>query len=116
MSAGGVAYCDDCGWQACLKAGCCLEAEAEALDVSPSDLELELSGYPPVVPVVPALSPDELEELASLLKSRELSTGGAVIPHCIEIGAPPASIPAGTGPSAPLDPRSGRPPFSQSAD
>ncbi len=105
MTAGGVAYCDDCGWQACLKAGCCLGAEAEALGVSPSDLELELQSYPPRVLVVPELSCAELEELAGLLKTPKLSTGGVVIPHCVEIGAPPAPTPAGTDISAPQPPR-----------
>ncbi len=109
MSAGGVAYCDDCGWQACLKEGRCLEAEAEALDVSPSDLELELLRYPPVVLTVPDLSAAELEELASALKSNKLSTGDGVVPPCVKIGVPLTSMPAGTGFSAPLQPCSGRP-------
>lgn len=109
MSAGGVAYCDDCGWQACLKESRCLEAEAEAQGVSASDIELELLRYPPAALTVPDLSADELEELASALKSDKLSTGGRVVPHCDPIGVPLTSMPAGTGSSAPLEPCSGRP-------
>ena len=110
MSAGGVAYCDDCGWQACLKAGCCLEAEAEALDVSTSHLELELLRP---LQVVAGPSGEELDALATCLAfsliSHELSTGGRVVPHCEPIGVPLTSMPAGSGSSAPLQPCSGRP-------
>jgi len=106
MSAGGVPYCDDCGWQACLKEGRCLEAEAEALDVSPSDLELEL--LRPVM-VVAGPSAEELAALASALKSDKLSTGSGVVPRCFKIGVPLTSMPAGTGFSAPIQPCSGRP-------
>lgn len=117
MSAGGVAYCDDCGWQACLNEDCCLEAEAEARNMSPADLELDLLRYPAKVLTVPELSSVELEELASSLKSNKLSTGGVVVPHCDEIGVTPAPMPVGTGSIAPPDPCSGRPPvFSHNGD
>ena len=108
MSARGVAYCDDCGWQACLRAGGCLEAEAEALDVAPSDLELDLLRP---ARVVAGPSAEELDALASALNSHKLSTGEVVIPPCDKIGAPPASMPAGTGLYAPPLPCSGRSPL-----
>ena len=116
MSAGGMPYCDDCGWQACLNEGCCLEAEAEARNMSPADLELDLLRYPAKVLTVPELSSIELEELATSLKSNKLSTGGDVVPLCVVIDAPPASMPAGTGSFAPLKPCSGGTPFSHDGD
>jgi len=69
----------------------------------------------PVMEVV-GLSAVELEELASALKSDKLSTGGHVSPYCEEIGVPLTSMPAGTGPSAPLEPCSGGQPISHDAD
>lgn len=113
MRPGGVAYCDDCGFQACLKAGCCLDAEAEALGVSPSDLELALMR--PVLSL-PGLTSEELEALDRDLGTDKLSTGGTVIPHCVEIGAPPAPMPAGMGFLAPLKPCSGRSPHLRDGD
>lgn len=42
MAPGGLSnFCDDCGYQACLKANCCLQARADALGVDPQELVLE---------------------------------------------------------------------------
>ena len=41
MAPGGLSnFCDDCGYQACLKANCCLQAHGDVLLVDPQELVL----------------------------------------------------------------------------
>lgn len=68
MAPGGLSnFCDDCGYQACLKANCCLQAHGEALLVDPQELVLAGLVYAGVdltaEPDGPALFLGELSDL-----------------------------------------------------
>lgn len=67
MPPGGLSnFCDDCGYQACLKANCCLQAHGDALLVDPQELVLAGLVYAGVdltaEPNVPALFLGELSD------------------------------------------------------
>lgn len=52
MAPGGLSnFCDDCGYQACLKASCCLQTRANALGMDPQDLVLEGAALKPFKPM-----------------------------------------------------------------
>lgn len=42
MAPGGLSnFCDDCGYQACLKANCCLQVQGDVMGVDPQELVLD---------------------------------------------------------------------------
>jgi len=78
-------FCDDCGYQACLEANCCLEREARSVGVEVSDLVLDAARVvvmmlerlkvtlPPPIPegvTVRLLPADELAALERELEQR----------------------------------------------
>lgn len=50
MAPGGMSrFCDDCGYQACLRANCCLERTALAVGVEVQDLEHDVAIFADLV-------------------------------------------------------------------
>lgn len=46
MAPGGMSrFCDDCGYQACLEANCCLERQAQFAGCDVGDLELDVAAF-----------------------------------------------------------------------
>lgn len=69
MAPGGMSrFCDDCGYQACLEAGVCLEVCAQDLQTDPQELVLDLAQHPRVTVRIPPLPPEELEGLERCLR------------------------------------------------
>ncbi len=69
MAPGGMSrFCDDCGYQACLEAGVCLEVCAQDLQTDPQDLVLDLAQHPRLTVCIRPLPPEELEALERHLR------------------------------------------------
>lgn len=69
MAPGGMSrFCDDCGYQACLEAGVCLEVCAQDLQTDPQELVLDLAQHPRLTLCVPPLPPEELAALERSLR------------------------------------------------
>ncbi|WP_303703025.1 hypothetical protein [Brevundimonas naejangsanensis] len=72
MAPGGLSsFCDDCGYQACLAQGDCLQTRGDAMGVDPQDLihpskvaqDLQRADLSQFVDLVRRLSAEELHEL-----------------------------------------------------
>ena len=72
MAPGGLSsFCDDCGYQACIAQGDCLQARGDAMGVDPQDLihpsqirlDLQRTDLGQFVTLVRSLSAEELREL-----------------------------------------------------
>ncbi|MNI92376.1 hypothetical protein D3C73_1501610 [compost metagenome] len=84
MAPGGMSnFCDDCGYQACLQANCCLEHQAQFAGCDVRDLELDVAAFavvvrrwvtlPPPIPegvTIRLLPADELAALERELDQR----------------------------------------------
>jgi len=90
MTPGGLSdFCDDCGWQACLKGAGCLQARAAQLGIAPQDLVdgvvvvgVDLSVQPDAAAVVARhLTPEELEQLAAELPAGALILNDTAARH-----------------------------------
>lgn len=78
MTPGGLSdFCDDCGWQACLKAAGCLQARAAQLGIAPQDL---VDGVV-VVGVDLSVQPDDAAGAARHLRPEELEQLAAELPR-----------------------------------
>lgn len=82
MAPGGLSsFCDDCGYQACLQANCCLEHQAQFAGCDVQDLELDVAAFAaevrrwlkplPPVPESFVVHPLSAEDLAALERELE---------------------------------------------
>lgn len=90
MTPGGLSdFCDDCGWQACLKGVVCLQERAAQLGVAPQDLVdgvvvvgVDLSAQPGAAVVAARhLTPEELGQLAAELPPGAPILNDTVVTH-----------------------------------
>lgn len=74
MAPGGMSkFCDDCGYQACLEANCCLERQAQFAGCDVQDLELDVAAFVVAVRRRVMLSPPIPEVTIRLLPAEELA-------------------------------------------